>query len=157
MNTWEMLVSPFVVVHASGTTRKCTNGIATALPRCRHASACSYSGPAPRLRLLKHPRDIAGTGHHPGRQSPSPVRTSLYLIGHVAGPGNAACVSPARCIHNADHQSASAGWHVYARNCGRFRGTNLEAPLTLSAGLSIAVWHRLRSNSPRSGYPAFRS
>jgi len=52
-----MLVSPFVVVHASGTTRKCTNGIATALPLCRSASADSYSGPAPRLRLFKHPRD----------------------------------------------------------------------------------------------------
>lgn len=57
LQTWKMLVGPFVVVHAPVTTRKCTNGIATALPLCRHASACSYLGPAPRLRLFKHPRD----------------------------------------------------------------------------------------------------
>ena len=60
-------------------------------------------------------RQFAGTGHHPGRQSPSPVRTSLRLIGHVAGPGNTACVSPARCVHSADHPPASAGWHVSVR------------------------------------------
>lgn len=53
----KLLVGPFVVDRMPGTTRWHSNGIATALPLCRHASACSYLGPAPRLRRLKHPRD----------------------------------------------------------------------------------------------------
>ena len=75
---------PFRRRYAFGTTRKCTNGIATALPLCRHASACSYSGPAPRLRRLKHPLDQRAPGITPAARSPSPVRTSLRSIVHVA-------------------------------------------------------------------------
>ena len=111
---------------------KCSSALSSSLCTRHHPLMherprdCLAAWP-PRFRvLLLRPRSqtpafeaparlIAGTGHHPGRQSPSPVRTSLRLIGHVAGPGNTACVSPARCVHSADHPPASAGWHVSVR------------------------------------------
>jgi hypothetical protein len=52
-------VSPFVVVHAPGTTRQCSNGPVTALQRFRFAPANSYLGHSPRERLLNHHADKA--------------------------------------------------------------------------------------------------
>ena len=153
---WEMLVSPFVVV--AYPAPPVSTRTASRLP-CRHAAALPHAptqAPLPDFGISSTCVTVAGTGHHSGRQSPSPVRISLHLIGHVAGPGNIAYVSPVCDVHNADHPPASARLVcLRSRLRERFRGTNLEDPLTLSAGRSIAVWHRLRSNLPRSGFPPF--
>ena len=83
LQTWEMLVGPFVV------------DICPAPPVAfeRHRDCLAALPPRFRVLLLRPrsqtpafqaPARYAGTGHHPGCQSPSPVRTSLRSIVHVA-------------------------------------------------------------------------
>lgn len=99
----------------------------------------------------------AGTGHHPGRQSPSPVRASLHPIGHVAGPGNGTYVSPASTIHIAVRKRLPPPMSFRPPAGGQFRGTNLEAPLTHQRR---SFWRSL-APSPigltQKRFPAFRS
>jgi hypothetical protein len=71
-------------VISAAKVEKVIDRYSTALQRFRPAPAGSYLGPAPRLRLLKHPPDKAGTGYHPDRRSPSPVSGNRHPIGHVA-------------------------------------------------------------------------
>ena len=93
-STYILPVSPFVVARARrklrphavpGTTRKHANDPTTALQSFRRASARSYSGHTPPLRLLNHRADEARhratkRGSHTG----SCVSTSLRFMGHVA-------------------------------------------------------------------------
>ncbi len=113
--SWRNARQPFRCRSVPGITR--STRTASRLP-CRLAArlpAAPTQAPLPDSGFSSTRATVAGTGHHPGRQSPSPVRASLHLIGHVAGPGNAACVSPARCAHIADRRPASAARHVCAR------------------------------------------
>lgn len=115
-NRREMLVSPFVVDTCPAPP--VSTRTASRLP-CRLVArlpAAPTQAPLPDSGFSSTRATVAGTGHHPGRRSPSPVRTSLHPIGHVARPGNAACVSPAHGAHIADRRPASAVRHVYARH-----------------------------------------
>lgn len=100
----------FPVRSGAGTSRnvgKCSSALSSSicirhhpdtfvsLTRARTASPlpCSFAATLPRAPTQAPLPDfgfsstcvtVAGTGHHPGRQSPSPVRISLRPIGHVA-------------------------------------------------------------------------
>ncbi len=75
----------FRPAYVPGTTREHGQRVATALPRTPpRPKANSYLQHTPRLRPFKHLPDLAGTGHHPGSLSPSPVSGSLRVAGHVA-------------------------------------------------------------------------
>lgn len=81
-----------------GTTREHANGTTTALQQLRRASARSYLGHTPPLRLLKHRADQARhRATKRGSHSGSCVSPSLHLMGHVAiqcYPEDTAAVCP---------------------------------------------------------------